>query len=417
MGKTIIEKILSANSKQVAKPGDIVIAQIDSAMVHDINGPATIDCLAELNTEMKLPSKNVAFFLDHYAPCPTINAANAHNKLRDFAKKQGIKVFQPGEGICHQLFLENGYALPGKVCAGTDSHTCTYGALNSLGISIGATEMAVILACGQCWLKVPETILVTLTGEMPWYLTAKDIALHLIKIVTEAGAIYQCIEFNGDTLKQLSIDSRIVICNMLVEMGAKAGIMPGDEKLRDWYAARDIKIDSFVDADLDAEYCRKITIDVSKITPQVAKSPAIDNVFDVKEAAGTKVDQVIIGSCTNGRYEDFKVAADILKGKQISEDVRLILVPASRQVYKEMIQNGLLTTFIESGASINPPGCGPCAGLHGGLVGDGEVVLTTTNRNMKGRMGSNKADIHVCSPITAAYAALAGEIVDYTAKE
>ncbi|MDR3563935.1 MAG: aconitase/3-isopropylmalate dehydratase large subunit family protein [Negativicutes bacterium] len=410
MGRTIVEKILSIHSNTDALAGDVVIADIDFVMMHDINGPQVVDCFRELKTELKLSPRNVAVVLDHFAPCPIFSAANLHKKLRQFAKEFGTVLYEPGEGICHQLLVEKGHIYPGMLAVGTDSHTLAYGALNAVGVAMGASEAAVILASKRCWLKVPETVKINLTGRMSSLVSAKDIALHLIGLLTEQGAIYQCIEFGGEALKDLSIESRLVLCIMMAEIGAKTAVMPGDDVLARWLTGRGMGEFAFVQSDADASYARVIDIDISILGPKVSCHPNIDHVVDVAALRDKKVDQIIIGCCTNGRMEDFRAAATILQGRVIHPDTRLIVVPASRIILEELVASGILSIFIKAGAVIYPPGCGPCAGLHGGLVGDGEVVLSTTNRNMRGRMGSNKAEIYISSPNVAAFTALTGKI-------
>lgn len=412
MGKTMVEKIFSSHSGQDVKSNDILVAKVDFALLHDVNAPAAIENFKQLDSGFGFAKKNIAVVLDHFSPCPTAIAANSHKKIRTFALEAGVKLYEPGEGICHQLVIEDGYIKPGSINVATDSHTLSYGALNAVGLGIGASEMAVVMASGECWFKVPETILVELTGKLPANVTAKDIALKLINLVTEKGAIYKNFEFAGDTLQELSVDSRITICNLMVEMGAKCAIMPGDEKLAQWLDKAGISYYGFVSADANAQYVSEIRLDVTKMRPLVAISPNIDDVVEVASVKDLRLDQVIIGSCTNGRFEDFALAASILKGKKAHENLRLIIAPASRSIYKKMLSEGILEQLLDAGAIINPPGCGPCAGLHGGLIGDGENVLSTTNRNMKGRMGSSKGDIYVSSPLVAAYSAIAGYITD-----
>ena len=412
MGKTMVEKIFSSHAGHDVSANDIVVAKVDFALLHDVNAPAAIENFKQLGSGFDFDKKNIAIVLDHFSPCPTTISANSHKKIRSFAIESDIKLYEPGEGICHQLVLEDGYIKPSSINVATDSHTLSYGAVNAVGLGIGASEMAIVMAAGECWFKVPETILVELTGQLPAKVTAKDIALKIISLVTEKGAIYKNFEFKGDTLAQLSVDSRITICNMMVEMGAKCTIMPGDDILATWLDSAGIIYDGFVSADYDAKYIETIQIDVAKLRSVVAVSPNIDDVVAVVDMEKIKLDQVIIGSCTNGRFEDFALAADILKGKKAYDNLRLIIAPASRSIYKKMLTEGLLEQFLDAGAIINPPGCGPCAGLHGGLIGDGENVLSTTNRNMKGRMGSSKGDIYVSSPVVAAYSAIAGYITD-----
>ncbi len=409
MGRTMIEKIFSRHAGHDVKAGDIVVAPVDFAMLHDVNAPAAIDNFHELDVPMVMPKDRAVIVLDHFAPSPTPAAANSHKKIRAFAGKEGIRLYDVGEGICHQLVIEDGFIKPGSLNVATDSHTCSYGALNAAGFGIGASEMAVVLASGVCWFKAPETVKVVLGGKLPPYAGGKDVALKLIKLVTEKGAIYKNFEFAG-AVGALSVEARITVCNMVVEMGAKSAVMPGDEALAGWLEKNGQPAEGFVAADEDAAYCSTVNIDLSILQSQVAMPPDIDNVADVNEIKGKKIDQVFIGSCTNGRWEDFALAAQILRGRKVGPGVRLIVAPASRSIYSRLLKEGLLEDLIQSGAVVNPPGCGPCAGLHGGLIGDGEAVLSTTNRNMKGRMGSSKGDIYIASPAVAAASAIAGHI-------
>jgi 3-isopropylmalate/(R)-2-methylmalate dehydratase large subunit len=410
MGKTIVEKIISSHTDTDVSSGDLVIVDTDFVMIHDINGPQVMECFRKLGAPLKLNSRNVAVILDHFAPCPTASAANSHKQLREFAREVGIKLYEPGEGICHQLMVEKGHILPGMLATGTDSHSVTYGALNAIGLPIGAADAAVMLASKSCWLKVPETVQVNLSGRIQPFVSAKDIALQLIGLLTEQGAIYRCIEFGGETLKDISVDGRLVLCNMTAEAGAKTATMPGDQVLAQWLHDKGINKFSFVEPDANAHYRQIINMNVSKISPKVSCHPNIDNVVNVCDLTDKKIDQVIIGGCTNGRMEDFREVAAILQGSKIQPGVRLIVVPASRSILEQLIETGILDILVKAGAMIYPPGCGPCAGLHGGLVGDGEIVLSTTNRNMRGRMGSSKAEIYISSPAVAAFSALTGKI-------
>jgi 3-isopropylmalate/(R)-2-methylmalate dehydratase large subunit len=409
-GKTIVEKIISNHTDTDVSSGDLVIVDADFVMIHDINGPQVMDCFRKLGASPKLSYRDVAVILDHFSPCPTANAANSHKQLREFAREAGMMLYEPGEGICHQLMVEKGHIIPGMLATGTDSHSVTYGALNAIGLPMGAADVAVILASKKCWLKVPETVRVNLSGQMQPFVGAKDIALQLIGLLTEQGAIYRCIEFGGEALRDISVEGRLVLCNMTAEAGAKTATMPGDPLLARWLHDKGINEFAFVEPDANAHYRQIINIDVSKISPKVSCHPNIDHVVNAHELIDKKIDQVIIGGCTNGRMEDFQEAAAILQGRKIQPWVRLIVVPASRTILEQLIETGILDIFVKAGAMIYPPGCGPCAGLHGGLVGDGETVLSTTNRNMRGRMGSSEAEIYISSPAVAAFSALAGKI-------
>ncbi len=411
MGKTIVEKIFSNKTGKSVNAGEIVVPEIDLAMIHDVNAPFVIDCFNELEVNKIFDDDKVKLFLDHLAPCPSTKSANNNKHIREFANSYNIEVFEPGEGICHQLVMEHGFAKPGQIATGTDSHTCSYGALNTMGVGVGASEMAIILASGECWFKVPETVQIQLIGSLPENVTSKDVILDIIGRITEQGAIYKCIEFGGEGLEEFSIDSRIVLTNMAVEMGAKTAIMPGDKILEKWFKENIGTNIEPVNPDSDAKYENKITINLSELQPKVAIPHSIDNVFNVSDLnLHIKIDQVFIGSCTNGRIEDLEQAARVLEGKKSHPNVRLIINPASHEIMKEATEKGLIKVFLDAGAVINPPGCGPCAGLLGGLIGDGERVVSTSNRNIKGRMGSSKSEIYIVSPIVAAYSALSGKL-------
>lgn len=408
---TVIEKIFSRKMGYSVKAGDYIICPVDASMIQDINGPSVIEYFNQLDVPVLSPNKHM-IVLDHFSPCPNIHSANQHKILRRFAHFHHIHLVDQGQGICHQMMLESGLVLPGSVCVGTDSHATTYGALNALGTSVGAAEAAVILASNKCWFRVPKTIRILFVGKPSANIFSKDLALAMIAELTQSGAVYHCLEFGGEALSHFSVDSRAVISNMAIETGAKGAIMPYDQILDEWFALRGITGIQGVESDPDAVFEKNLIIDVSRITPQVAVSPEIDNVRPVSELAGLPVQQVVIGSCTNGRYEDFKVAATILKGKKIHKDVRLLVLPASREIVEKMMESGVYDTLLKSGAMIFPPGCGPCAGIHGGLIGDEEVVVSTTNRNSAGRMGSPKGQVYITSPFTAAWTAIHGYLSD-----
>jgi 3-isopropylmalate/(R)-2-methylmalate dehydratase large subunit len=369
-----------------------------------------IDAFSEIEGASVFDPSKAAVVLDHLSPAPSYDAAMRHQKMRNFAQKHGLKLYGPGEGICHQLVMENVHAFPGSLVAATDSHACSYGASNALGVSVGATEAAVILASGACWFKVPETVAVELTGNLRHGVTSKDVSLEILSVLKEEGGAYKSLEFRGDGLSSLSVESRMVICNMASEVGVKDAIFPCDGVLRSWLGEKGVHDAAGFSPDNDAFYSKTVKIDLDSLTPKAARSPSIDDVVDVEEMAGIPINQVIIGSCTNGRYEDFALAAEFLRGKRISDSVKMILTPASRAVLDRMSKDGTFSVFLDAGAMILPPCCGPCTGLHGGLLGDGEVALSTTSRNVRGRMGSKKADIHIVSPATAAISAVEGKI-------
>lgn len=407
---TIVEKIFTNKIGAPTKAGDIVMVDVDACMMQDINGPSVVKSFNDFAETVKSPDKHL-FALDHFSPCSTIKAANNHQIMRKFVKKHKISsLIEEGQGICHQCMVDSGKVKPGKIVVGTDSHCCHYGVLNAFSTGIGAAEAAIILATDRCWFKVPETIRVRFNGKPRCNVTAKDMALVMIRELTQAGATYQCLEFEGEALQYLTIDGRAVICNMGIEAGSKGAIMPCDDILVEWLKKHNINDYIPVASDADAVYSRTVEIDVSAIEPMVAVPPDIDHVVPARELSDQKVNQVVIGGCTNGRFEDFKLAGEILQGKAIHPNIRLIIAPASRKIAERMLDEGVYDILLKAGGNILPPGCGPCTGLHGGLIGDYEVVFATANRNMPGRMGSNKGKVFIGSPMVAAYTALKGKI-------
>jgi 3-isopropylmalate/(R)-2-methylmalate dehydratase large subunit len=407
--RTIVEKIFSAKLGRSVSSGEIVVIEVDGNMMHDINGPIAIKYFDALKASVKSPQKNL-IVLDHLTPCPTTGAANSHKLLREFAKRHGIDLIEEGQGVCHQAMMELGKARPGSVVVGTDSHCSHYGALNCFSTGIGASEQAIILASDQCWFRVPKTIRVNFHGVPKPHVTTKDLSLAMIDKLTASGAIYHCLEFGGDTLHYFSVEGRSVICNMAIEVGAKGAIMPCDETLLSWFRERGIVEIQGIEADAGAVYEKIVDIDVSSLKPLVAVPPEIDRILPVEQMEEVHLNQVVIGSCTNGNYEDFVVAASILQGKRIHEGIRLLIVPALASTAEVMEREGIYRILLHAGAVILPPSCGPCAGLHGGLIAEGENVFSTTNRNLPGRMGSAKGNIYIGSPVVAAYSALAGKI-------
>jgi len=415
MGKTISEKIFSLASGKDAYAGDIVIAKVDAAMAHDGTALLAIEAFREMEGQ-KLwdPSKSV-LVIDHVAPSANENFSKVHRIMREFARKHGAKLYDIGSGICHQLMVESGLIHPGALIVGADSHTCTYGALGAFATGIGSTEMAAVFMSGKLWFKVPESIKVKIEGSLPPMVLPKDIILKVIGIIGADGATYKAVEFCGSAIRSMSIDGRLTLCNMSVEMGAKTGIIEPDDKTRDYMRNLGIKknirsID--LKSDEDAEYAGKISINVSDLEPQIACPHSVDNVKPVKEVEGLEVNQIFLGSCTNGRLEDLRVAAKILKGKKVKSNVRMIVIPASRKILLQALKEGLINIFLEAGCVICNPGCGPCAGAHQGILAPGEICLSTSNRNFKGRMGSVESEIYLASPATAAVTALEGKITD-----
>ena len=395
-----------------AKAGRLVVADIDVIMAHDSLGPMAIEALAEMGKIAIPHPERICFMTDHLVPTPARNYAKMQKQMRDFAKEWGIRQHGAGDGICHQLLVEK-EVRPGQIVIGTDSHTCMGGALNAFATGVGSTDAAAAMATGQLWFKVPETIRIIFQGKLPAGIFSKDLILFLAGKITEDGANYQAMELTGETTSSLSMGSRLTMCNMGVEMGAKAAIMEADETTRQWLLQQGVQgTVKSVKADANAVYSRTIEFQVGNLEPQIAKPHKVDNVVPVKEAAGTPIHEVVIGTCTNGRLEDLEVAAAILKGKRIVPDMRLIVIPASRSILLEAMDKGVIRTLVEAGALVLTPGCGPCVGVHGGIPADGENVLSTANRNFKGRMGNPNANIFLGSPAAAAAAALEGKIVD-----
>lgn len=412
MGKTIAEKIFSSHCGVHCRGGEYVIAEPDILMSHDGNRPLAIDVYEELGMEKIYDPLRTILIIDHHTPAPGETNAALHKKMREFSKKYGTPLHE-SEGICHQLLPERGYVTPGSLVIGTDSHTCTYGALNAFSTGVGSTDFAVAMTYGKLWFKVPETVRINFIGKLPTGVFSKDLILSLIGQLKANGAMYMAVEFCGDTISSLSIDSRLAICNMVVEMGAKAGIMPFDDTLDEWLRGRVRREFKPVYADEDAVYKEVYDFQVSNICPQIARPHAVDDVVPVTEVEGTRINQANLASCTNGRLEDLRVAANILKGKKIHTDVRFNIIPASREILLDALREGIIQTLVESGANINNPSCKGCSGgAMFGVPADGENIITSSNRNFKGRLGNPNAFIYLASPATVAASARTGRITD-----
>ena len=424
MGMTIVEKILArAAGQKKVKAGDVLEPAVDLAMSHE-NGALVINQFNEVYKDTGLEAKvwdpsKIAIIFDHRIPAESSKTATNQKKIREFVKAQGIKKFHDIRadegGICHQILPEYGYVRPGYVVVGTDSHTTTHGALGAFSFGIGATEMASVWTLGTVLnVEVPKTIKVNVRGKFKNYVSPKDLILHIIGKLTAKGANFKVLEFHGNAIKNMPVSGRLTVCNMSVEAGATAGIVPADDEtiryLRDEAGVTE-KIEPVL-PDEDAEYEQVLEIDVSLIEPQIACPHTVDNVKDISKIAGTKVNQIVIGSCTNGRLDDLEAAANILKGKKVAEDTRMLIFPASWKVYKDAMNRGYISDLINAGAVIMNPGCGCCLGVHQGALGDGEVALSTTNRNFKGRMGNPNAEVYLCSPAVAAASAVTGVITD-----
>ncbi len=415
------EQIFSRKSGRAVCAGELLNISVDAVMIHDFNAPHVLEVLQTLREKLgasktslgKNHSPRVLGVIDHLWPAPTIDSAVSQEMFRSLGTTYGFTMAPFGDGICHHLMLEMGFVKPGDIAIGTDSHSCTYGAFNAFGTGMGASETAATIYTGRCWFKVPKSTLVRLSGRRPSWLAAMDINLALNKILSNDGCLYQTLEYAPENLEQFSIDARITLCNMAVELGGKSAIMPRDPLLEN-YLSR-LGIDDFGNGpeyDPAATYDRVVEINLEDLLPQIAVPPNFRSVRDVRELAGMKVDQIVIGGCTNGRLEDMAAACRILSQGKVSSHVRLFISPASRSVMVDMTRLGMTEIFLRQGATILPPGCGPCSGMHLGVMGDGQIVLSTTNRNSAGRMGSNTADIYLVSPLTAAVSALHGEVSD-----
>lgn len=410
--QTIAEKILSNHSEGKAYAGELVIAKVDFVMSQDGTAPLAIKAFRDMEQKRVFDPSKVAMVIDHSAPSPNEGVSNLHKLMREFAAEQSIKLYDIGCGVCHQLVPEQGHIVPGNLVVGADSHTCSYGAINVFSTGVGSTDCAAAMASGKLWFKVPPTIKIICNGKLGKGVFSKDLILHIIGQLTADGATYKAVEFHGGAIQALSIDGRFTISNMAIEMGAKVGLMLADEKTDKWIKGRVKKAYQAVTPDKDADYEQELEYDLSSLKPQIAKPHAVDNVCDVDKVSGIRVDQGVIGTCTNGRLEDLRTAAQILSKHPLSNDVRLIVAPASKEIMLEAIREGIINTFIESGASVVTPGCGPCVGTHSGVPADGENVISTANRNFKGRMGNSNASIYLASPATVAASCVTGRITD-----
>jgi len=413
MGFTFAQKVLArkAGLDQVI-PDQIVTVRPDSLLTHD-NTAAIARQFAKIGVRRVADPAMSVIVLDHVVPAASETYAREHRETRLFARAQDITAFYDvGEGICHQVLPEKGHVWPGALIVGSDSHTTTYGALGAFAAGIGRTEAAAVMATGEIWLRVPESLRVVVSGVLPPRVSAKDVILHVIGDLGADGADYRSVEFAGETVREMSIASRMVLCNMAAEMGAKVSVVLPDEETRQWLADRVRVRYEEVHPDADAAYERVIEYDVVGLAPQVARPHRVDNVVDVTAVAGTRIDQALVGTCTNGRLEDLAMAADILRGRHIAPGVRLLVLPASREVLLAALQAGVICDLVSAGATVLNAGCGPCLGAHQGCMAPGEVTISTANRNFKGRMGCKEAEIYLASPATVAASALVGEITD-----
>ncbi len=411
VGKTIAEKILSKKSGKDARAGQIVIADVDYVMVNDVTGPIAFREYDKLGTD-ELYKDKMVLIPDHYVPAKDIDSAAQAKEMREFSQKHQIpNYFEIGKsGVCHQLMVEEGFAAPGRLIVGADSHTCTYGAVNALSTGIGSTEAAAVFATGKLWFKVPTAIRVNLIGKKQKWVSGKDVILHLIGEIGVDGARYQSIEFTGPGVAELSMDDRFTICNMAIEAGGKNGIFPVDEKTIEYMKAHSKKPYTVYEADADAEYTQEVTIDLSTLKSTISFPHLPENTHELGSFEDIKIDQSVIGSCTNGRIQDMREAAEILRGRKVAPDVRCIVIPGTQDIYMQMLKEGLVMDFIEAGAVVSTPTCGPCLGGYMGILAPHERCVSTTNRNFVGRMGDTTSEIYLASPAVAAASAVTGKI-------
>lgn len=410
----IVEKILAkASNQDQVSPGEIVEARIDKAMMNDITGPLAIEAFKNMGGEKVWDTTRTIIILDHLVPANDDQSAHLHKLLRNFANEQNLKYFYDvgRGGVCHQIMLEN-HVKPGEVIVGADSHTCTYGALGAFSTGIGSTEIASVYLTGRLWFKVPPVIQVVVNGAFKPHIAPKDLILYTIGQLTADGATYRGVEFTGQAVDATSIEGRMTLCNMVVEMGAKNGIVSPDAKTAEYFTSRGVSPVNFIKGDDDADYEKIVEYDASSLEPMIALPPSVDNVKPVSEIGTIEIDQALLGSCTNGRLEDFRIAAEILQNKKIKKNVRALVIPASQEIYLRAMKEGLLDIFVKAGALVCNPNCGPCYGGHLGLMAAGEACVSSSNRNFIGRMGSPKADIYLASPATVAASAITGTITD-----
>jgi 3-isopropylmalate/(R)-2-methylmalate dehydratase large subunit len=398
MGMTVAEKILSRHADGALRAGEIALCETDFLMATDTTAPLAIKAFHEMGGRQVTRSERAAFVIDHAAPCPSQKIAQLHSVMRRFAAEQGIVLYDVGEGICHQLVIENGHVRPGDLAVGADSHTCTYGAVGAFATGVGSTELAAAMLTGKVWLKVPETFRITLHDRLPAGVCGKDLILNLIGRLGADGASYKSLEFHGDGLEGMALSDRLTVCNMVVEAGAKCGIVCDPA--------------GGVHPDSDAHVAAEFAIDLAALEPTVAAPHSVDNIRPIGELETVEIQQGFIGSCTNGRIEDLRAAARILAGRKTAPGVRLYIIPASKSIFLQAIREGLVETLTEAGGVFITSGCGPCVGTHNGIPGDGETVISSSNRNFKGRMGNNQASVYLASPATVAASVLHGRITD-----
>jgi 3-isopropylmalate/(R)-2-methylmalate dehydratase large subunit len=410
--QTIAEKILSSHASKAAHAGDVVMASVDVVMATDGSGPLALDFYEKMDGNGVFDVTRVLMVLDHYVPCPNDKVARLHDRMRRFHKDGMCTLFDLGEGICHQLLPEKGYIQPGALVIGGDSHSTTYGALNCFGTGLGSSDLASAMISGKIWFRVPESIRIELSGSLPPGSYAKDVALWLVGQIGAAGGTYKALEFCGDGISSLSISERMTICNLMVETGAKCAIMPFDDNVAAHMAGQKLpfRYGGSVSADAEAKYEREINCDLESIPPMLARPHQPDNIIPLADLEGTPIHMGVLGTCTNGRMDDLEIAMTVLGEKKLAAGFELLVIPASRIVYAEASRRGLLAAFVDKGAVVLPPGCGPCCGSSPGIPSDGENVMSTANRNFLGRMGNVKANIYLASPASVAAAATTGVV-------
>lgn len=417
LGKTVSEKFFSKKAGDDVRAGEYVEAEVDVMMTHDVTGPLTFEVFeAVTGGDGGLADpENTVITIDHHAPADGVEAANNHNIVREFATKYGARQYEVGDGICHQVLVEEGFVDPGDLVIGADSHSTTFGGVGAFGTGVGSTDLGTAFATGELWFRVPETLRFEVEGELPEGVYAKDLILNFIGDVGFDGCTYKTAEYGGSAIESLPVHERLVLSNMAIEMGGKAGIVEADERTVDFLEAQTgqrVEISEWTQPDDDPEYEAVHTYRGADIAPQVSKPSNPENAVAVHEVEGTDVDQLFVGTCTNGRYEDIRVVADVIEGEELAPDIRLVVVPASRSVYQQMLDTGIMETFVDAGAIVQSAGCGPCFGTHQGVLGDGDRCLATANRNFPGREGSMDSEVYLTSPATVGASALYGEITD-----
>ncbi len=410
MGQTLVEKIISEHSGKEVHAGELVISKVDVSAVQDGTGPLTVQEFKKLGLKQLKNPKHSIIFIDHASPSPRKELSNTHIILREFAKEYGAILSDTGAGVCHQRLIES-FVNPCEILVGADSHTCTSGALGAFATGMGSTDIAVAMALGKTWLKVPATYKIVVNGSFKKGVCSKDLMLHLIGMIGADGATYKALEFTGDTIENMPMSERFTLANMAVEAGAKCGLFIADEKTREYLKehGREDKFRQLL-PDFDAEYERIIEINAEDVPFTISCPHTVDNTKSIAELGQIKVNQVYVGTCTNGRIEDLRVVAGILKDNNVHSDVRMLICPASKDIYLKALKEGLIDIFVKANASVLPPGCGPCVGVHAGILGDGEICLSTQNRNFQGRMGNTKGFIYLASPYVAGYTAIRGYI-------